>query len=191
MKKTLFSGLSVPVELAIGRIKRLFVRVPWNALSSKPVQIEIQGLQLLVEPLENAAWEEFAAQQNTFEILEKALIAHSLEVFQGMMRKHQDPGSDHAEEERGFIMNLTSKVVDNIQLSIQNIHVRFEDSKNYSEPLSLGLTMEKLDIETTNEFWESEFIDRTRQDNKNKPLQKIINLSKLGFYCNPKDLRSR
>ena len=108
-----------------------------------------------------------------------------------MMKKHQDPSSEHAEEERGFIMNLTSKVVDNIQLSIQNIHLRFEDSKNYSEPLSLGLTMEKLDIETTNEFWESEFIDRTRQDNQNKPLQKIINLSKLGCYCNPKDLRSR
>lgn len=89
------------------------------------------------------------------------------------------------------MMNLTSKVVDNIQLSIQNIHLRFEDSKNYSEPLSLGLTLEKLDIETTNEFWQSEFIDRTRQDNKYKPLQKIINLSKLGFYCNPKDLVNR
>jgi hypothetical protein len=30
--------------------------------------------------------------------------------------------------------------------------------------------MEKLDIETTNEFWKSEFIDRTNQDNKYKPL---------------------
>jgi hypothetical protein len=47
--------------------------------------------------------------------------------------------------------------------------------------------MEKLDIETTNEFWQSEFIDRTNNANKFKPLQKIISLSNIGFYCNPKD----
>ena len=73
-------------------------------------------------------------------------------------------------------MSLTSKVIDNIQLSIQNIHIRYEDSFNFRDPLSLGLTMEKLDIETTNEFWQSEFIDRTNKANKFKPLQKIISL---------------
>jgi len=67
-------------------------------------------------------------------------------------------------------MNLTSKVIDNIQISIKNIHVRYEDSANFSQPLSLGLTMEKLDIETTNENWESEFIDRTINENKDKPM---------------------
>ena len=88
-------------------------------------------------------------------------------------------------------MNLTSKVVDNIQVSIKNIHVRYEDSMNFQEPLSLGLTMEKLDIETTNEKWEPEFIDRTHQENKKKPLLKMINLSNIGFYCSPKDCESR
>ena len=67
-------------------------------------------------------------------------------------------------------MNLTSKVIDNIQISIKNIHIRYEDSANLAQPLSLGLTMEKLDIETTNEKWESEFIDRTLPENKYKPM---------------------
>lgn len=59
LKKTIFSKFNVPVRLVLGRIKRLFVRVPWNALSSKPVQLEIQGLQLVVAPLKTQAWGEF------------------------------------------------------------------------------------------------------------------------------------
>ena len=89
------------------------------------------------------------------------------------------------------MMNLTSKIIDNIQVSIKNIHIRHEDCINFGLPLSFGLTMEKLEIETTNENWQSQFIDRTYQENKYKPLQKIINLSNLGFYCCPRDLMSR
>ena len=81
LKKNIFSKVNLPIRLVIGRIRRLFVRVPWNALSSTPVQIEIQGLQLLIEPLENSEWEQFAEGQNKFEILEKALIQHSMQVF--------------------------------------------------------------------------------------------------------------
>jgi vacuolar protein sorting-associated protein 13A/C len=60
LKKNIFSKVNLPIRLVIGRIKRLFVKVPWNALSSTPVQIQIEGLQLLIEPLENSEWEEFA-----------------------------------------------------------------------------------------------------------------------------------
>ena len=37
LKKNLFTKLNIPINLLIGRIKKLYVRVPWNALSSKPV----------------------------------------------------------------------------------------------------------------------------------------------------------
>jgi hypothetical protein len=37
IKKTIFSKYNVPIKLVIGRIKKLYVKVPWNALSSKPV----------------------------------------------------------------------------------------------------------------------------------------------------------
>ena len=87
-------------------------------------------------------------------------------------------------------MALSSKIIDKIQLSIKNIHIRYEDSKNFREPLALGITLEMLDIETTNEFWKTQFIDRTNNANKFKPLQKIISLNNFGFYCNPKDLFS-
>lgn len=88
------------------------------------------------------------------------------------------------------MMNLTSKIVDNLQVSIKNIHVRYEDPSSFYKPLSLGLTMQQLVIETTNEKWEKEFFDRTYAENKQKPLQKIIDLKSIGVYINPKDSRA-
>ena len=37
LKKNLLQRLNIPIELKAGRIKKLYIRVPWNALSSKPV----------------------------------------------------------------------------------------------------------------------------------------------------------
>ena len=104
----------MPIRLVIGRIQKLFVRVPWNALSSKPVQLEIQGLQLLVEPLDNSEWANFVQEQNKFENVEKKLIEYTIQVFQEMAKAKQDPDSQSAQEQQGFIMNLTSKILDNI-----------------------------------------------------------------------------
>jgi len=83
-------------------------------------------------------------------------------------------------------MKLTSKIIDNVQVSMKNIHIRYEDCKA-SRLFSMGLTLEKLEIETINDNWESEFIDRTLKENKVKPLQKKINLCNIGFYCNQND----
>ena len=60
--------------MVIGRIKKLYVKVPWNALSSQPVQVEIQGLQLVVAPLKKDEWEEFVKEQNKVELIESRLI---------------------------------------------------------------------------------------------------------------------
>ena len=79
-------------------------------------------------PLENSEWEDFVDKQNKFEILEKMLVQHAMKLFEDMVKKMQDAtNSTNLQEQQGFMMNLTSKVVDNIQVSIKNIHIRFED----------------------------------------------------------------
>ena len=51
----------------------------------------------------------------------------------------------------------------------------------------MGITLQKLSIQTTNEDWKESFIDRTLTKNKDKAIQKMLSLSNFGFYCNPKD----
>jgi hypothetical protein len=85
------------------------------------------------------------------------------------------------------MVNLSARVVDNIQLSIKNIHIRFEDTHLFREPISMGLTLQELSVDTTNESWQKEFIDRTVEANKQKPLNKLLSLRNFGFYCSPND----
>lgn len=47
----------------------------------------------------------------------------------------------------------------------------------------MGLTLQKLEIETINDNDESEFIDRTLKQNKLKALRKKINLCNIGLYA--------
>jgi hypothetical protein len=70
---------------------------------------------------------------------------------------------------------------------VKNIHLRYEDKYNFGKPLSVGITLKELEAWTANEKWELEFIDRTLPENKMRAMKKIINLSNLGFYCNPSD----
>ena len=93
LKKNLFSKLNIPLKLVIGKIQRLYVIVPWSALSSKPVQLEITGLQILMQPLdrgdpmaENSPWLEFVKSQNSNELIEKKLIEYLTAIFQDMLK---------------------------------------------------------------------------------------------------------
>lgn len=64
---------------------------------------------------------------------------------------------------------------------MKNIHFRYEDCHN--NYFSMGLTLQKLEIETINDNDESEFIDRTLKQNKLKALRKKINLCNIGLYA--------
>ena len=56
---------------------------------------------------------------------------------------------------------MVVKIIDNIQITVKNIHVRYEDqiTKSYS----FGFTLEELQIYTVNKHGEPEFIDRAKK----------------------------
>lgn len=79
---------------------------------------------------------------------------------------------------------LITKVVDNIQLTIKNIHIRYEDriSIGSDSPFSLGFTLKELSVNTTNKEWQSAFFDRLLAENKDKPIYKRLKVDNFAFY---------
>ena len=53
------------------------------------------------------------------------------------------------------------KVVDNLQITIKNIHIRFEDTILNSTPYSFGITLKEFSAHTCDEQWQPVFLDRT------------------------------
>lgn len=73
---------------------------------------------------------------------------------------------------------MTLKIIDNIQLTIKDIHIRFEEDDVYSS----GVFLKEITAQTTNSIWEKKFIDRTNPQNKDCPVNKIIKIVDLFVY---------
>jgi len=60
-----------------------------------------------------------------------------------------------------------TRTIDNLQVSIRNLHIRFENNNpNFSKDnFSMGFTLERLYMSTTNSEWQPMFIDRTLAQN--------------------------
>lgn len=111
--------------------------------------------------------------------MREAILKHEAKV-------HEEK-ADESKSGGGFFSNLMTKVIDNLQIKIKGIHVRLEDTHFFSQPISMGVTLERLFVESKNERGDADFIDRTLEKNKAKPIRKHIDMRNFGVYCEPKD----
>lgn len=59
----------------------------------------------------------------------------------------------------GFISQLTTKVVDNLQFTMKNIHIRYEDKvSDPGHPFAAGITLKELSALSTDDNWKPMFI---------------------------------
>lgn len=71
------------------------------------------------------------------------------------------------------------KIIDNLQVHVSNIHIRYEDT--ISKSYAWGLTMESLEMYTIDSSGEKRFVDRTKQG-ESAPMLKRVILRRLGVY---------
>lgn len=73
---------------------------------------------------------------------------------------------------------ILSKVVDNVQIHVKNIHVRYEDGSSTPEhPFAAGFTLDEFKAVSTDEKWVEAFI----QDSA-KGVHKLVKLAALSLY---------
>jgi vacuolar protein sorting-associated protein 13A/C len=79
------------------------------------------------------------------------------EVFESALKKLKEE-----KKEDGMMSRLGKKVVDNLQLRIKNVHVRFEEGTSTSNnSYAWGLTLDEISLTTTDATWKPSFIERT------------------------------
>lgn len=52
-----------------------------------------------------------------------------------------------------FVEKLTAQIINNVQIKISRIHIRYEDNISTSSPLSFGITLNDFSVHTTDENW--------------------------------------
>ena len=68
-------------------------------------------------------------------------------------------------ETLNYVQRLTAKIIDNLEINISNIHIRYEDSISIPDTtFAVGVTLGKLSLNTTNSAWVEGYIDRTKKN---------------------------
>ena len=90
--------------------------------------------------------------------------------------------------EDGFFAKLFTKVADNIQVYIDNVHIRYED-RLQKIPSVIGITLDSLHVQSATDNWELGFISERRKV-FNKVLSivctdyQVVELQNLSIYYN-------
>ncbi|CEP60565.1 membrane morphogenesis protein VPS13 LALA0_S01e13828g [Lachancea lanzarotensis] len=175
LKRESLDALHLPIDVQFGFLGDLTLQVPWSSLKNKPVKILIEDVYLLCGPRDQSA--DNAADDEEREL---RLKLQKLDEFEAISKAqpHDDNATDANET---FTQSLVTKIVDNLQVSIKNIHVRYEDMENvFSEvPYSVGVTLSELSVVSTDENWEPSFISIT-----SAIARKLLTLNSLAVYWN-------
>lgn len=100
-----------------------------------------------MEEEEERAQELKRRRLNTAEMLESPEAAQQTEKNKG------------SSGDGGFINQLTTKIVDNLQFTMKNIHIRYEDSISDSgHRFAAGITLKELSALSTDDQWTPKFI---------------------------------
>jgi vacuolar protein sorting-associated protein 13A/C len=179
LKRDLSDRFNLPFDFKFNHVGRISAKIPWKSLSNSPVEIEFEDLLIIAQPKSQEDLMRIAI--NVFNDREKML-----ETFAANLEEKLKKGGK--EESAGYFSGLITKIVDNVQVSIKNIHIRFECTLDKNCSFNFGITLDTLNIYTTDERGNKIFIDRSKTENAKLPVNKKLVLDDFSFYWNDKEM---
>lgn len=176
LRKESVDKLELPIEVSFGYIGELALLIPWSNLKSKPVKITIEDVYLYVTPMMQGYDEK---KEKEKELRLKFERLRNLEEIEKLNEESKLLTQDVKSNE-SFVESLVTKVVDNLQVTIKNIHFRYEDDSVLTEsPYSFGIKLQELSAVSTDDSWVPSFILETQ-----KFTHKLLTLRDLSCYLN-------
>ncbi|OAA57995.1 vacuolar protein sorting-associated protein vps13 [Niveomyces insectorum RCEF 264] len=176
LRREALDQLKLPINVVEGHLGQLTLTIPWSNLSGAPVKIYIEDVFLLASPKEEAQYNEEEEERRKQRLkMEKLDSAELLKE-----RSQEGLSQEEQKKSQSFTQSLVTKIVDNIQISVKNIHVRYEDSISApGHPFALGVTLEEFSAVSTDESWLPAFIQTAV-----KSTHKLVTLGALAVYWN-------
>ncbi|KAJ7786305.1 vacuolar protein sorting-associated protein 13 [Mycena metata] len=129
----------------------------WMNLGNQPVEVMVEDVYLLVVP---------SPQSNDDpEEEERRAQAAKAEAYD-------------TQQSQGLLQSLTAKIINNLQVTVKNIHIRYEDKLSVpGHPFAAGVTLAGFTAVSVNDKWQAAFIESTAG-----AIHKLANLQSLAVY---------
>lgn len=176
LRREALDQLKLPINVVEGHLGELTLAIPWSNLRGAPVKVLIEDVFLLASPKEEAEYdkdeEERRRQRLKMEKLDSAELLKE-KNREGMSQEEQ-------QKNQSFTQSLVTKIADNLQVTVKNIHVRYEDSISApGHPFALGLTLQEFSAVSTDGQWKPAFIQHSTS-----VTHKLATLGALAVYWN-------
>ena len=176
LRKEALDQLHLPVNVVEGYLGQLTLSIPWSNLRGKPVQVKIEDVFLLAAPRTDADYNEEEEEKRA-----QALKIEKLDSAE-LIKERNTEGLSQEEQQKNqsFTESLTTAIVDNLQISVKNLHLRYEDSiASPGHPFTLGITLQEISAVSTDADWRPTFVQST-----SGTTHKLATLGSLAMYWN-------
>ncbi|XP_026058511.1 vacuolar protein sorting-associated protein 13A isoform X2 [Carassius auratus] len=175
IKENALSQLDIPFKVRAGHIGRLELKIPWKNLYTQSVEATLDEVFLLIVPTASIKYDAEKEERQLQEAQQK-----ELQRIEETKQKAAEKENPKAEKQDTFVEKLVTQVIKNLQVKISNIHVRYEDDvTNPDAPLSFGVSLQNLSLQTADENWKPCLLDETA-----KLFFKLVRLDNLFAYWN-------
>ena len=176
LKPSAVNEIDLPIRVMAGSVAKFKLNVPMTQLKSSPWNISIDGLLLVVGAKEAGrgvcAKKDLLTKQKALDEIEKTFKESLKSSAAGLL------ASSYWFDFSAIVANI----VNNLQITVTNIHVRYENFNNLEkQQFSLGFILEKLEIRSTDENWNPAFVASS------KIAHKTGNISKLCVYLDHRE----
>uniref|UniRef100_A0A671EWW7 Vacuolar protein sorting 13 homolog A n=1 Tax=Rhinolophus ferrumequinum TaxID=59479 RepID=A0A671EWW7_RHIFE len=177
IKENALSQLDVPFKIKVGHIGNLNLTIPWKHLYTQPVVAVLEDIYLLIVPSSIIKYDPLKEEKQLLEAKQQ-----ELKRIEEAKQKVADQEKQLVEKQDTFTEKLITQIIKNLQVKISSIHIRYEDNiTNRENPLSFGISLQNLSMQTTDQNWVPCLHDETE-----KLFRKLIRLDNLFAYWNVK-----
>ncbi|KPM34288.1 Vacuolar protein sorting-associated protein 13 [Neonectria ditissima] len=176
LRREALDQLKLPINVMEGHLGELTLTIPWSNLRGAPVKVFIEDVFLLASPKEEAEYDEEEEDRR-----KQRLKMEKLDSAELLKEKNQEGMSQEEQQKnQSFTQSLVTKIIDNLQVEVKNIHIRYEDSISApGHPFALGMTLKEFSAFSTDGQWAPTFI----QDSTTV-THKLATLGALAVYWN-------
>lgn len=182
LKDSALDQLHLPIKVIKGCLNNLRINFSLSQIGSKPIEVFIDGIYLLASPMDMATCSPEEAK-----IMIKNYIKSKLaEVDQKYsLDSFGDTNVNETVKKASYFQQLATTVIENLEVTITNVHIRYEDSYTYpTKTFGVGFTIERISLSAADENWSEKFMKST--DKKDSSIRKLGKLQNLSCYWNSK-----
>lgn len=167
-------GIALPVSVESGFIGLLRLVVPWKSLGSTPVQVHLHDVTLVAHPVRGDGTDD-----SQLELRERRIKRARLDTDDAVREASWDVSLQREQKTSSSWSSwlvsdqLKGTILDNIQVNLSNIILRFEDPySNPNSPYVASMYCESIKILSANSEWQEAFVEH----NNSKITRKILEI---------------